>query len=695
MVSYLTSLGSDYATTISDGLTTKSINITGLSLDAPYTFVVSALQSDNTVVSTATITASTSTPLINTPKTFSDIVATSVDSSINIASTPVTSLTNLYRYSISPDGGNFLTITDSYGITFESFSQGTSTYKDCLMKLFQAVQDIYNGELVSSLYFRFDSDYHTNYSLDVDSTGNLQFINNWGNGRVDGNGYVCFYYDGTYLQAIKRYKYDSFVTGYHVLDTSFLFANYYMSYSSSQFNLVATTGEATSFNVYSSPLSESIPASFNPSGIEYVTNTRVSINDSISNTIAEMQNNIAQDMMTKYQPQISTVGYNSDTIVESDLMLATIIESVSQQGSSLRYSTSLYKSFRETALQMTLKSNSVGNGTVGQNTIPYVYFTCEADVDASFGIAGTYHPFMCIASYGISDRPLGLTDIARPPGEAGVDYPEARVTRDSTMGYIIAKIPMLDYGTISDPTENTSPGLSNSNLLDDTGYTDPNKPSVTTYNYSSIKGAGIMIDGVSIFPTMNNRLNTAQFQGEISAHGHHVGRDLSAGLHYHADGHAGNNDSVFQIYNTSDYVDKSHPPLIGFSFDGIALFGIYDHDYDTMDGYSVDLDSFGGHTHGAYGYHYHSHDELIDEIGYCEIPSNGLYDYDVIYEGSQPDGLKYTVHVLLNGAWKGKIDEIPYFWSDSPSTGPFEPDINANQSTKYVGKETQVTPPPN
>jgi hypothetical protein len=599
----------------------------------------------------------------------------------------------LDRFAISPDGGNFLTITDSYGLTFESFTQVSSTYKDCLTKLFQAVQDIYNGSIISTSYFRFDSDYHTNYSLDVDSMGNLQFINNWGKDRVIGNGYVCFSYIGNYIRAIKRYNYEYLSTindNYHVLDSNFLFANYYMSYStiSGQFQLVETIGDATAFTVYSSPLSESMPESFNPTGVDYVSNSRVSMNSSISSTVSGLLTTISDNMMSTYQPQISQFGYHSDTISASDSMLANIIDLVSQQGNSLRYSTSLYKSFREKALQMKLKSNSVGNGTVGQNTIPYVYFTCEADEYGTYGTAGTYHPFMCIASYGISDRPNGLVDIAKPPGEGGTSYPVAKVTRDSTMGYVLAKIPMLDYGVIENLSENITMGMYNNNLLDDSDYTGSDKPSATVYNYSSVKGSGLMIDGISIFPAMNNSLNTAQFQAEISPHGHHVGQNLSAGLHYHADGHAGNNANVFQVYNTSDYFGQSHPPLIGFGFDGIALFGIYAHDYDTMDGYSIDLDSFGGHSHGTYGYHYHSHDEVITETVDGTLPSNGLYDYSVMYDDKKLDytTLTYTEHVLLNGAWKGKIDNIPYFWSTTPAGGPYEPDIGASQDIVYVGK---------
>ena len=77
------------------------------------------------------------------------------------------------------------------------------------------------------------------------------------------------------------------------------------------------------------------------------------------------------------------------------------------------------------------------------------------------------------------------------------------------------------------------------------------------------------------------------------------------GFHYHADGHAFNQNGI-NLYNSGDYVERIHPPIIGFVFDGLALFGKYDEDYNEMDGYSEQLDDFGGHSHGDYGYHHHA-----------------------------------------------------------------------------------------
>lgn len=59
------------------------------------------------------------------------------------------------------------------------------------------------------------------------------------------------------------------------------------------------------------------------------------------------------------------------------------------------------------------------------------------------------------------------------------------------------------------------------------------------------------------------------------------------------------------MYSSADYSSTtSHPPLIGFSADGFYLYGRYLS--ESAEGYSIALDDCGGHSHGTYGYHYHS-----------------------------------------------------------------------------------------
>ena len=86
---------------------------------------------------------------------------------------------------------------------------------------------------------------------------------------------------------------------------------------------------------------------------------------------------------------------------------------------------------------------------------------------------------------------------------------------------------------------------------------------------------GIAVDGVKVYPSLNNTLNFASAASEISITGIHVGRGMD--LHYHADGHAFNGNGL-NLYNSVDYIGKSHPPMIAISYDGILLFGRYENE---------------------------------------------------------------------------------------------------------------------
>ena len=119
------------------------------------------------------------------------------------------------------------------------------------------------------------------------------------------------------------------------------------------------------------------------------------------------------------------------------------------------------------------------------------------------------------------------------------------------------------------------------------------------------------------------------------------------------------------LYNNNDYdTNYNHPPLIGFGYDGIALFGIYDPNHSSMNGYDVPLDEFGGHTHDndiSLGYHYHAHQAN---------PNTG-------YEDIRKSTNDYTLHILMKGAWKGYINSIPEFWNNG------EPKVKGTDD--YVG----------
>ena len=102
------------------------------------------------------------------------------------------------------------------------------------------------------------------------------------------------------------------------------------------------------------------------------------------------------------------------------------------------------------------------------------------------------------------------------------------------------------------------------------------------------------------------------------------------------------NEESYKIYNQNDYVGHSHPPLIGFVFDGIAIFGTYENNQSQLDGSSEDLDEYGGHVHGEYGYHHHAFSESVEQ-------QNG------------PNTYSFTQNYLQRGAFKGNINNIPGF----------------------------------
>ena len=365
-----------------------------------------------------------------------------------------------------------------------------------------------------------------------------------------------------------------------------------------------------SWDILSSSYYFSMPTDFNPDGIDKVVNDPFPWQDL---TIVDYTENYIN---------VGT-GVSIDEI-DSDI---------------LRYDKELYLAFKEGLEARSLQCKSVLNGEIGDPNVQEVYFTNHADDE------GVHHPFMVIASLSISERTNDLFNVAKPPGD-GIDeeggYTFQSVTRDCYYAKYLCKIPMRDYGQIDSLEDNTLPASLWSDVQDTVQTKD-------VYNYASLSANGIAIDGVVIYPLYNNVLDPAPEHAEITDNGIHVGRGLN--LHYHSDGYSANNVGL-NLYNDWDYVGD-HPPLIGFGFDGIALYGKYNEE--------TELDEYGGHSHGEYGYHYHSHTE----------------------ERQVNNGTDYTAHILLKGAWAGNINDIPEFWDDGDKPKPAYGD---NQSHAYVGK---------
>jgi len=591
-----------------------------------------------------------------TPQPFNSILKSAYISSL--PSIEATSFTTLNRYMIKY-GTDYLSIDASFNLVLTS---EFTKYSDILPKVLEAVRDPSN----SNLSYRIDSDLDNIYSLDCSSaTSKLQWSNNWGQAANTSSGYVRFDYSGNNLIAKGRQRISD-ASYNHSIDTTFNATGYYVCYDSGakRFVLTPSFNNAARFTLYKSPIQADMPSDFNPYRIPYQPNKRVSIKKYIGkNTIAFMDRDVKGKVSSAYSGQVDVSGWSVNTDLAASVMLDTIFSTVLQENNSLRYDKAVYKAFRAAALKTTLGCNSIADGIIGQNTVPYVYFTNEVS-------NGVHHPFMVMASYSISDKPNRLVDVCRPPSD-GTNYATDDVTRDATLQNYLIKIPMLNYGqvtscTSSDKNVMLKTLLSDATQSDSAGLTD------TPYNYASISAIGVAVDGVVIYPVANNTLRPAQAQAEITNTGIHIGKGM--GLHYHADGQGATQNNL-NLYNTSDYISRKHPPVIGFGFDGIALYGQYDSTFTDMHGYYTGLDEFGGHEHGNYGYHYHAHTINSALAVGIKTESSGV-------GGAGLTSSLYNLRILMKGAWKGQINNIPMFWDSTQNAPSFT--IGKNNS-KYAG----------
>ena len=598
---------------------------------------------------------SNTTITYNTPSNFKTIKLLSFTPDISGQSY----FTSLDRVFISPDGGTtYLSIDDNFDLVFVD-STTLTTYDAILKATFQLVEETNN---VYSGYYRLDSEMHSMYSLDI-VDNSLCFNNAWDfyrDGSVGSKwdvsgGYVLFEITSTSLTPYTRYEYDA--SRYNASndpewtdDTVFSEDNtvvnnsYDLSYNSvtGKITYVDSTLKNTTFSFYKEKnLDLTIPDSFNPASSTYTDNSMIlwetvgSASYNSNNLVGGTASKLYSEVSNTYQDQLETN------------VTDTILNEIFATGTTIRYDKELYIAFKNAMLNTTLQSYTIVNAPLEAPTVPYVYFTNELS-------GNEYHPFMVIASHSIADKPNRLIDVTTPPGEGGVSYSVANVTRTATIMSYLIKIPMRDYGEISTLTDNdlTTVGT---NLRDDESSSDD----YSVYNYASISSIGIAIDGVLIYPLLNNVLMPAQEKAEITNTGIHVGQGM--GLHWHSDGHGATGNGL-NLYNLPDYVGNDHPPLIGFGFDGIALYGKYETSYSSMNGYSDSLDDFGGHEHDGYGYHYHAHS--INSI------TAGV------------SSLNYTCHILMKGAWKGIISDIPYFWNSSSQ----QPNVTDSENkNKYAG----------
>ena len=532
---------------------------------------------------------------------------------------------------------SYLATNNRYEI---ELNESLSTYDDLLLKTFYPVKE--ETASGSQSCYRLDSEKHSIYSIDYDTaTMRLKMRNNWGYDRDVESAYLCFNFDTAShtLTAAKRYTFNLGESTFEE-DQNFSPASVFYDSAHAYFKL---NSSGSKISLYESGFDFSVPSDFNPGHSQGVPNQRVMWEKNRTESFSRHRlsgDKIQKDINSIYLPQVQEAGNNTQTRAAAEKMLKQITSDLKDSGESLRYSPAVYLAFRNGLLNTKLKGSTTVNGVIEQNTVPYVFFTNETDD------SGVRHPFMVLTSYSITDMPSRLLDVPAPPGDGkGGSYPDQNVTRDAILQTYLIKIPLKNYGNVSSLTENE---------MVETLASDAGESHHDVYNHASISSIGVAVDGVMIYPVLNNMLISTQRKAEITNTGIHVGRGM--GLHWHADGHGATGNGL-NLYNLADYTGKSHPPLIGFGFDGIALFGKYETAYHDMDGVQDLLDSFGGHAHGNYGYHYHAHAAPSSVIG---------------------DSRDYTLHILMKGAWIGKINNIPEFWKgDAPNV--------AGQRNRYAG----------
>jgi len=219
-----------------------------------------------------------------------------------------------------------------------------------------------------------------------------------------------------------------------------------------------------------------------------------------------------------------------------------------------------------------------------------------ANLRTAGGLMAVYcnDDYLVLHGNGAPSHTDGLADIPRPPGEGGVQYANACVTRNWHQAYQINKIPL-------NPVKLSTSTVSN-NVSAFVGQTDP--LALTGMGLPESGPISISVSGQNMFPIYNNggiMVNEACESDKCTAH-------AGQGFDYHYHGDPFSNIAGRCLYSPADYDSTGHPPLIAFSLDG---YNVYGRHLKTTDlGQTVALDDCGGHDHGTYGYHYHS--QVID-----------------------------------------------------------------------------------
>ena len=549
--------------------------------------------------------------------------------------------------------------------TISNITGNTASYGSVLRSIFQIVDENTHFENDpgggSGTYTPLSGKYklnpvlHSYYSINSYPLTNA--LNTTDNGsyyvsQQTNTGYLLVEFVGssasTLIKAVEQWEYSSSLDTL-VENTSWI--SKYLTTNGTSLEWTSNISNATNFFI--ADASDIIDleildgSDFNPNNVSFKTNATASIPTNISAMSNSPLFNLANNIDSYYVPQLDN---SSSASVAASNTLDEIESTLTNNGSSLRYPKAFYLALRENILSHQISSSDIYNAELGYNTTEHVYFTNASDDN------GIPHPFMVIGSHCLAARPNLLLDVNRPPGATpGAGYAQSEVTRHGKLGQFLVKIPLKNYGLVSTLLENDL-----SSFGDLASAYDAIQGSNTVkdeFNYAGTASIGMAVDGVTIYPSYNNNLRHTVEDAEITSSGIHVGGGLE--LHYHADAHAFNGNGI-NLYNISDYNSNDHPPVIGISYDGIALFGKHENSFLSMVGSQVSLDEYGGHDHGdGFGYHYHAHTQSA--VGTVS-PNNS-----------------FNQHILLVGAWKGNINNIPGFLEVKTSQ------LNDNTINRYVG----------
>ena len=570
-----------------------------------------------------------------------------------------------------------------------SLTDASATYGKVLRSMFQlqdANIEVLSAKALTSTYM-LRPELLSYYSLDADAAVGAAMASELAVRDVKStfftaesmSGYLALTFtssaESTKIKATHRYIYSQ-VTETFGLDSAWSAAQW-LVIDGDVVGLTTDEAAATEFIVADAQelidVGVDLGSDLNPASIEWQSNSFASWPTNPSN--GELETNsmlesllfdqVCKEIDSNYLAQMdiddcAPVPVSLETRVAAEDMLNQIEAVLVANNESLRYDKALYLAVRDNMLSHRFTAIDEVNTVLDQRLIAYVYFTMSKDS------SGVYHPFMVVGAHNGSGGPNFLVDVARPPGDGSSEgYANQSITRTAVLAPTLFRIPLKDYGVVDHFTDNN---LSSTNTLNPTlrtlaGDAGLAQDQYTIYNYASNSVNGLAVDGIKIYPAMNNTLVFGTINAEVTSTGVHVGRGM--GLHYHADGHSFNANGI-NLYNGNDYPGHTHPPIIGFGMDGLALYGKYDSTFAEMEGYGVALDELGTHSHEGYGVHYHAFATEVSDTW-------------------QRKDYLFTQHFLLVGAYKGDISQIPGLQNGGTNQ------LKDQELSKYVGASGTYT----